>query len=231
MSTEFTWPDVALRLGLTVFAGGCIGLNRGEHGQPAGLRTTILVCVAAAASMIQANLLLSMRGKPSDSFVMLDLMRLPLGVLCGMGFIGAGAILRRGNLVMGVTTAATLWYVTLMGLCFGGGQLGLGLAMLVIGMVVLAGFKQIEHRVTQDHHAMLLLTTTLDGPAESDVRRLLIDAGLRVRSCAVAHDIGLKHRRLRFELRWRAQGETVETPAIVARLAQQEGILRLDWRP
>lgn len=231
MPIEPSWSDVALRLALTVFAGGCIGLNRGEHGQPAGLRTTILVCVAAAASMIQANLLLSMSGKPSDSFVMLDLMRLPLGVLSGMGFIGAGAILRRGNLVMGVTTAATLWYVTLMGLCFGGGQLGLGLAMLAIGLVVLTGVKQIEHHVPQDHHAMLFLTTGTAGPTESDVRRLLAEAGIHVRSCAVSHDIQRDHHRLRFELRWRAHGDTIDTPPIVAQLAQQDGILQLDWRP
>lgn len=231
MPLNLEWWDVALRLALTVFAGGCIGLNRGEHGQPAGLRTTILVCVAAAASMIQANWLLTMHGKPADSFVMLDLMRLPLGVLSGMGFIGAGAILRRGNLVMGITTAATLWYVTLMGLCFGGGQLGLGMAMLLIGVVVLAGFKQIEHRIPQDHHAMLVLTTDMEGPAESELKGWLTEAGLRVHSCAVAHDNNLEHRRLRFELRWRARGDIVETPPIIAQLAKREGVVRLDWRP
>ena len=69
----------------------------------------MLVALAAAISMIQVNLLLPSAGKPSDSFVMLDLMRLPLGVLSGMGFIGAGAIVRRNDLVQGVTTAATLW--------------------------------------------------------------------------------------------------------------------------
>jgi putative Mg2+ transporter-C (MgtC) family protein len=87
--------------------------------------------------MIQVNLLLPSAGKPSDSFVMLDLMRLPLGVLSGMGFIGARAIVRRNDLVQGVTTAATLWYVTMMGLCFGGGQLGLGLAALGLALVFL----------------------------------------------------------------------------------------------
>ncbi len=49
-------------------------------------------------------------------------MRLPLGILSGIGFIGGGAILQRGDLVMGVTTAATLWFVTVMGLCFGAGS-------------------------------------------------------------------------------------------------------------
>jgi putative Mg2+ transporter-C (MgtC) family protein len=78
--------------------------------------------------MIQVNILLPMAGSPPTSFIKLDLTRLPLGILSGMGFIGVGAIIRRGNLVDGVTTVATLWYVTVMGLCFGGGQLALGLA-------------------------------------------------------------------------------------------------------
>ncbi|HVA48408.1 MAG TPA: MgtC/SapB family protein [Pirellulales bacterium] len=231
MPLELAWHEVAIRLALTVFAGGCIGLNRGEHGQPAGLRTTILVCVAAAVSMIQANLLLATAGKTPDSFIVLDLMRLPLGVLSGMGFIGAGAILRRDNLVMGVTTAATLWYVTLMGLCFGGGQLGLGLSMLAAGMLVLSGLKSIERRLKQDRHAVLRLTVLPDGPGEDDLRRMLHEAGVRVHSCAFHSSTKLQHRRLRCEVRWRSSGDAIETPPVVARLAQLEGVVRLDWRP
>ena len=57
-------------------------------------------------------------------------MRLPLGILTGIGFIGAGAILRRGDMVLGATTAATIWFVAVLGICFGGGQIWLGLAAL-----------------------------------------------------------------------------------------------------
>ncbi|HQU41165.1 MAG TPA: MgtC/SapB family protein [Pirellulales bacterium] len=228
MPLELAWHEVAIRLALTVFAGGCIGLNRGEHGQPAGLRTTILVCVAAAVSMIQANLLLATAGKTPDSFIVLDLMRLPLGVLSGMGFIGAGAILRRGNLVMGVTTAATLWYVTLMGLCLGGGQLGLGLSMLAVGMLVLGSLKAIERRLKQDRHAVLRLTVLPDGPSEDD---LLHEAGVRVHSFGFQSSTKLQRRRLRCEVRWRSSGEAVETPPVVERLAQRQGVVRLDWQP
>ena len=59
--------------------------------------TTLLVCLAASLSMIQANLLLGTVGKAGNSFVVLDLMRLPLGILSGMGFSGAGAIVRKGG--------------------------------------------------------------------------------------------------------------------------------------
>lgn len=57
------WPDIAIRLFCTIIAGALIGFNRGEHGRPAGLRTTMLVCVAACLSMIQVNLLLPVAGK------------------------------------------------------------------------------------------------------------------------------------------------------------------------
>ncbi len=93
MPTHLDWQEIALRLMLTAIAGTLVGLDRGEHGRPAGLRTTLLVCLAAAISMIQTNLLLTMAGRTNDSFVTLDLVRLPLGILTGMGF-GAGAILR-----------------------------------------------------------------------------------------------------------------------------------------
>jgi putative Mg2+ transporter-C (MgtC) family protein len=107
MPLTLTWHDIALRLALSIIAGTIIGLDRGEHGRPAGLRTTLLVCLAATVAMIQTNILLAARGKTADSFVVLDLMRLPLGILTGMGFIGAGAVLKRDGLVVGVTTSAS----------------------------------------------------------------------------------------------------------------------------
>jgi putative Mg2+ transporter-C (MgtC) family protein len=89
MPTNIGWPDIAIRLALTIVAGMLIGYNRTEYGKAAGLRTTLLVCLAASVAMIQVNLLLPTAGRPLDSFVMNDLMRFPLGILTGVGFIGA----------------------------------------------------------------------------------------------------------------------------------------------
>jgi putative Mg2+ transporter-C (MgtC) family protein len=84
---------------------------------------------------------------------MLDLMRLPLGILTGMGFIGGGAILRRDGLVVDVTTAATLWFVTVIGLCFGGGRLRLGLAAFVLAMGISLGLRWFDQHMKQEQHA------------------------------------------------------------------------------
>ena len=94
--------------------------------------------------MLQVNLLLPMSGRPPDSVVMNDLMRLPLGILTGKGFIGSGAILRRDDMVVGVTTAATLWLATVIALCLGGGQLALSVAATLLGLLTLWVLKWVE---------------------------------------------------------------------------------------
>ncbi|HTU92694.1 MAG TPA: MgtC/SapB family protein, partial [Gemmataceae bacterium] len=67
MPVAIGWTEIALRLALAVLGGTLLGINRTERGMVAGLRTTLLVCVAAAVAMIQVNLLLDTKGKPSDS--------------------------------------------------------------------------------------------------------------------------------------------------------------------
>jgi putative Mg2+ transporter-C (MgtC) family protein len=144
MPLHIGWDDIALRLALTVVAGLVLGFDRSERGKAAGMRTTLLVCLAASVAMLQVNLLLPLAGRTPDSFVMNDLMRLPLGILTGVGFIGGGAILRRDDIVVGVTTAATLWLATVVGLCFGGGQLGLGAVATALGVFALWGLRLLE---------------------------------------------------------------------------------------
>lgn len=152
-----SWTDIAIRLALTMLAGAIIGLNRGAHGHAAGFRTTILVGLAASVAMIQANMLLTLSGKTPGSFAVMDLMRLPLGILTGVGFIGAGTIVRRGDLVTGVTTAATLWLVTVIGLCLGGGQLILGVVATVLAVITLWALKWVDLMIPREHRARLIL--------------------------------------------------------------------------
>lgn len=155
-----TWSDIAVRLALTMIAGAILGLDRGARGHAAGLRTTILVALAAAVAMVQANILLPIGGKTAASFSVLDLMRLPLGILTGVGFIGGGAILKRGDIVRGVTTAATLWIATVIGLCFGGGQVRLGLVATVLAFVTLFVLDYFDRRIPRQHRARLIIEAT-----------------------------------------------------------------------
>ncbi len=225
------WEEIALRLVLTIVAGGMIGFNREEHGRAAGLCTMILVCLAASVSMIMVNLMMATAGRDEHSFIMLDLMRLPLGILSGMGFIGAGAILRRGSAVLGVTTAATLWFVTMMGLCFGAGQYGLGLAMLAAGIGVLWLLKWVEKRMAQDRRSVLLLSSNPQGPGDGAIREKLSAGGFQVVSCAMTYAAARQVHRYRYELLWRGRLVDSQIPIVLEQLATQPGVRRLQWKP
>ena len=236
MSNSLPWTEIAIRLALTIVAGAAIGINRTERGRAVGLRTTILVCLAASVSMIQANLLLATHGKAADSYSVLDLMRLPLGILTGMGFIGAGAILRSGGSVQGVTTAATLWLVTVLGLCLGGGQLGLGAATVIIALLVLWALKHVERHIsTVIADARSLRLPRGRAPAETlaarEIRALLLQAGYSINKWEVAYRLQGDERQLvlHSEVRWVGKPDDTRVPEILERFKSDHDILSIRW--
>lgn len=230
MMLHLGWGEIGIRLALSLFAGALIGVNRRERGSSAGLRTTILVCLAASIAMIEVNVLLPTAGKPATSFITTDLMRLPLGILSGIGFIGAGAIVRRGDLVEGVTTAATIWYVTVMGLCFGGGQLALGMAALAIAILVLWWLKWVESRMGTPRRAGLIVAFDTASPTKDQIDAALVSGEFHVAGQSRAYSDRGDVCEVRYELRWYEYGEPRSTPEFADNLARQSGVHRLEWR-
>lgn len=223
------WTDIALRLGCTFAAGALIGLDRESRERAAGLRTNILVALAACIAMLSAALLVPVAGKSATSFVQLDVMRLPLGILTGMGFIGAGAIIRRSDgLVLGVTTAATLWYVTVMGLCFGAGQFALGGAALALALATLWGMKVFEGRLRHQKEGRLTLSLSAAAPDEAWVRAALLEAGTNVRRVRASIEPATGVREFRFDL-WCPPQTALLDPDFVRRFAQTTGVERVEW--
>jgi putative Mg2+ transporter-C (MgtC) family protein len=229
MPLSLQCTDIALRLALTVIVGLMLGYNRGGHGKAAGFRTTLLVCLAASVAMMQVNLLLPLAGRMPDSFVMNDLMRLPLGTLTGVGFIGGGAILRRGSLVVGVTTAATLWLGTVIGLCIGGGQIALGLAATVLGLFALWVLKWVEGTLRQESYARFSIQTDGTEPTDQELRRRIDDAGLSIVRCEIAVDRARDCRTLIFVLRETRLASDTKPPRLMAELSSETGIVKLQW--
>lgn len=229
MTLGVTWTDVAIRILLTVLAGAAIGFERGEQGHAAGLRTTLLVSLAACLAMLQANWLMTTVGKASDSFITLDLMRLPLGILSGVGFIGAGTILKRGDLIVGVTTAATLWYVTMLGLCFGGGQIGLGLVGTALGILILPGLKLLENHTRQERFVELRARWDSNTLHEADIRRAIAEAKLEISRSKVAYHAADGTCEARYTLTQRTSAHDHAIPAPVQSLTDRPGIRELDW--
>jgi putative Mg2+ transporter-C (MgtC) family protein len=201
-----TWEDIAVRLVLTMLASAIIGFDRGAPGHVVGLRTTALVGLAASVAMIQANVLLSIGGKTADSFGVMDLMRLPLGILTGVGFIGGGAILRRGNLSAGVTTAATLWVTTVIGLCLGGGQLVLGVAATMLAIITLWALKWIDLRIPREHRAVLVINAERGSFSASDLDKLVAPAAYKTEFLRKVRIDDTERERMWFELSWRRAG-------------------------
>lgn len=230
MPATLSWSDFIMRLALTLIAGLVLGYNRTEQGKAAGLRTTVLVCTAASVAMLQVNALLPMTGRSAQSFVMNDLMRLPLGILTGVGFIGGGAILRRGDLLVGVTTAATLWLATVIGLCLGGGQLVLGTAGTIVGLLALWVLKWLELRLPREYPARLEIHLAAPEPAEDAIRRELLANGLMITSSQVEFAEEGKTRRHAFIVREMRRGSRSEMPAFLVPLAGRAGVSRLSWR-
>ncbi|HEX6494972.1 MAG TPA: MgtC/SapB family protein [Acidobacteriaceae bacterium] len=229
MPFTLSWSDIAVRLALTLIAGVLVGVDRDERGKAAGIRTNVLVCLAASLSMILANGLLGTSGKNSSSFVQLDMMRLPLGILSGMGFIGAGAILRKGEMVIGLTTAATLWVVTMLGICFGAGKILLGSAGLVLTLFTLWGLKIVEQHLSQEHRGSLCIVTAGE-ELSRELQGIVKQSGMSVHAWSV--DVSRQRARVvvQCELRWQAQQREQEEPALIESLRQRPDVERLRWQ-
>jgi putative Mg2+ transporter-C (MgtC) family protein len=228
MSTTLTWGDIALRLALTAAAGALFGINRSEKGRSAGLRTTLLVALAACIAMLLANRLTLPAGSPTLANPG-DPLRLPLGVLSGMGFIGAGAILRRDNLVLGVTTAATVWFVTIMGLCFGSGQLGLGGVAAVLGLAILAGLGRLEDHLPRERHAVLILKVASGGPSESGIRSRIAAGGFQAAPRGVVFDAS-GNTALTYDVVWHSRPTDTSVPPFLQEFAVEPALSEINWR-
>jgi putative Mg2+ transporter-C (MgtC) family protein len=143
----------------------------------------------------------------------------------------APAIVRRDNFVVGVTTAATLWFLTVIGLCFGGGQVALGLVGGALALLVLMGLKLIEERMKQDRQGRLLVVSGAGGPDENKIRAMFQNGDFRISSCAFAMAEAAGERQLTCELRWRARPDDTKVPESVYRLAARTGVSRVCWTP
>jgi putative Mg2+ transporter-C (MgtC) family protein len=121
--------DMVLRLVMAGVIGGVIGFEREQAEKPAGLRTLLLVCVGSALFTI---------GSLYGFGVLSDPSRVAAGIVAGIGFLGAGTIIRGDGAVVGITTAATIWSVAAIGLAVGA---GLYLVAAVTGVVVLIALR------------------------------------------------------------------------------------------
>jgi len=146
--TPLDW-NLILRLVIAALLGSVIGADRERLAWAPGLRTHMLVCVGACLFMIVSAF--GFADILGASHVILDPSRIAAQVVSGIGFLGAGTILMRGEVVRGLTTAASLWSVAAIGLAVGGGLYAEAVAATLVIMVILTGIKPLEERFQQRH--------------------------------------------------------------------------------
>ncbi len=172
--------EIILRLVLAVAAGGLIGLEREIHGRAAGFRTQILVCLGSTLIM-----LISIYGfEMSGIITTRDPARLAAQVVSGIGFLGAGTILREGTSIKGLTTAASLWVVAGIGLAIGAGfYLGAVVATILAVLTLVNRLEKYllphEERSLMMHIAdkpgQLAAIATLLGQKRVNIRTMKVD--------------------------------------------------------
>lgn len=140
--------ELALRLLLALALGGLVGLERELRDQPAGFRTHMLVAAGSCLfTLVSAYGFESFARQSSTEAVRADVTRIASQVVVGIGFLGGGAILRSGQTIRGLTTAASLWVTAACGLAVGAGMLRLAALTAGLAFLALALLKPFERKV------------------------------------------------------------------------------------
>ncbi len=224
-----TVGEILLRVSLAFLAGFAVGWEREARGRPAGLRTNILACVAAAVAMIVAECLLERAAVLGSDSVRADPARLGAGILAGIGFLGGGTILRHENFIRGVTTAATLWTVTILGLAFGAGLFALGGIGVAFALVTLALLSALEKRLKSDWYAMLKLTAGLGAVSEEEVRKKLESLGATVQAIKLTYLLEKKQQTIFCDLKIKRPERFEFSAKALDFLCRLPGVQEVSW--
>lgn len=176
--------EILVRLLVAVLLGGLIGLEREQSNHAAGLRTNILVCLGSCLLM-----LLSVYGFSAfvnEGNVRLDPARLAAQVITGIGFLGAGVILFTGKTITGLTTAATLWVVSAIGLAIGAGFVYAAVFSTVLVLIILWALNKLEKRFLRGkkEHLIIIRAAEQDVILET-VSKLLMERDIVIRKASV----------------------------------------------
>jgi putative Mg2+ transporter-C (MgtC) family protein len=190
--------EMLLRLLAAVAAGAVIGYERSFHGRPAGLRTHVLVCMASAVLMlvtVYEDHWVRIAGEAR-----LDPTRMAQGIMTGIGFLGAGVIVKEGLNVRGLTTAASIWITAAIGVLAGVGLYVPMLFAVVLTLLVLGVFRWIEMRVPTLAYFYFDVKYARDGNlSEESTRELVGKLGFSVANFSyrlegIGHERSLRHK-------------------------------------
>lgn len=172
---------IILRVLFALLIGAGIGFERTFHGRPAGFRTHALVCIASALLMIVTVYQNEWMTQVTPDTIRTDPTRMAQGIMTGIGFLGAGVIFKEGLTVRGLTTAASIWVTSALGILVGVGFYFLAVVGTVATLTVLSLFRFIERRLPAEFYAHHMIRFPRDTVmSEDELRRLVADHGFSV---------------------------------------------------
>ena len=193
------------RLLLAALLGGAVGLEREVHGRPAGIRTYLILSLGTALLMVLSEyLLVAYHGKYPGLGLQGDPGRIAGQAITGIGFLGAGVILRYKDTIRGLTTAACVWLVCSVGLTVGAGFYVVGVAVTLLTLLALIGLKAGERRMRKDWFEELAVVSA-DLPGQvTRMEGLIVQHGFEVISFGLKRDAEKKELKATFQVRVRA---------------------------
>jgi len=173
--------NISLRLIASLAVGGLIGLERSYHGRPAGFRTHSLVCLSTSLLMLVTVDETRGVSEVVQGRISLDPTRMAQGIMTGIGFLGAGTIIREGLSVRGLTTAASIWITAAIGILIGIGFYLPAVIGTLLTLVTLSVFRWIESYIPTWFYAHLVVRFARDQMMpETEVRGMLADNGFSI---------------------------------------------------
>jgi putative Mg2+ transporter-C (MgtC) family protein len=172
---------ILVRLAAALAVGGLIGLERSYHGRAAGFRTHALVCLSTSLLMLVTVYEAQWFPAAAQVRVTLDPTRMAQGIMTGIGFLGAGAIVRDGVSVRGLTTAASIWITAAIGILVGVGFYLPALAATALTLGTLSLFRWIENRIPVQFYGQFVVRFAQSAAMpEAEVRRLVVSHGFKI---------------------------------------------------
>ncbi len=227
MEWQTIYTDWA-RLVIAALVGALIGFEREAHGQAAGLRTYILVCMGSCLMML---LSLHMEAMFQDlavdqSVVRLDPGRIASYAIASMGFLGAGAIITGKGTVRGLTTAAGLWLVTGIGLAIGAGYLLPALSATAISAVILYGLRRLKTFLPRLEHTIITLKFAPATKLLPDIKNILSEEGIHVNF--TSYQVDIPNDAVIYRLRLESYAN-LPWGRILQSFLQLEGVTEMKW--
>jgi len=182
--------SLLIKLAMAALAGGLVGLERETHGRPAGMRTNLLVAVGACTMMIISEAFTLKYGVDGgDTLLRLDPSRTAAQIVTGIGFLGAGVIVKEGATVRGLTTAASLWAVAGLGMAFGMGYFVLGWLSTVFIVGSLLFIKKLDPYIKKDRYLTVTVTAQNRDSLYDDLETLISEQGYKIADISYQVDL------------------------------------------